>query len=226
MSSASVLLIGSQVEPLRELGAALSERGLSCRTAAAGDLSSLKLSSTSLDLVLVAAQTNSDGPAFEALTRKIRAEKRVPLIALLAGENLDDLDPGTYMDDFVIKPWNPDEVVARVKRILRHRTGLGRGECITCGDLVIDLDNCEVTVSGHLATLTFREYELLKFLARNRGRVFTRDSLLNEVWGYDYYGGDRTVDVHIRRLRGKIEDSTHVFIETVRNIGYRFKKDS
>ena len=71
--------------------------------------------------------------------------------------------------------------------------------------------------------LTFREYELLKFLAGNRGRVFTREALLNKVWGYDYYGGDRTVDVHIRRLRSKTEDSNHAFIETVRNIGYRFK---
>ena len=74
--------------------------------------------------------------------------------------------------------------------------------------------------------LTFKEYELLKFLARTSGRVFTREALLNRVWGYDYYGGDRTVDVHIRRLRSKIEDSSHTFIETVRNIGYRFRKDA
>jgi two-component system alkaline phosphatase synthesis response regulator PhoP len=70
---------------------------------------------------------------------------------------------------------------------------------------------------------TFREYELLRFLAANEGRVFTRDTLLDRVWGYDYYGGDRTVDVHIRRLRSKIEDAGHTFIETVRNIGYRFR---
>ena len=73
--------------------------------------------------------------------------------------------------------------------------------------------------------LTFKEYELLKFLASNRGRVYTREALLNKVWGYDYYGGDRTVDVHVRRLRSKIEDSKRTFIETVRNIGYRFIKE-
>jgi DNA-binding response OmpR family regulator len=71
-------------------------------------------------------------------------------------------------------------------------------------------------------SLTFREYELLKFLATNPGRVFTRDALLNGVWGEDFFGGDRTVDVHIRRLRSKIEDEANNFIETVRNIGYRF----
>ncbi len=75
-----------------------------------------------------------------------------------------------------------------------------------------------------MVELTFKEYELLKFLARDRGRVFTREALLNKVWGYDYFGGDRTVDVHVRRLRSKIELSGQTFIETVRNIGYRFKK--
>ena len=73
-------------------------------------------------------------------------------------------------------------------------------------------------------SLTFKEYELLKFLASHPGRVFTRDTLLNQVWSEDYFGGDRTVDVHIRRLRSKIEDASHIYIETVRNIGYRFIK--
>ena len=90
--------------------------------------------------------------------------------------------------------------------------------------LVIDLANCEVRVGGKIVELTFKEYELLKFLARDRGRVFSREALLNKVWGYDYFGGDRTVDVHVRRLRSKIEISGQTFIETVRNIGYRFKK--
>jgi len=98
------------------------------------------------------------------------------------------------------------------------------GELIKCDGLVIDLAKCEVTMGCKVVELTFKEYELLKFLASNRGRVYTREALLDKVWGYDYYGGDRTVDVHIRRLRSKIEDSKHTFIETVRNIGYRFRK--
>jgi DNA-binding response OmpR family regulator len=98
-------------------------------------------------------------------------------------------------------------------------------ETIQCGDLVIDLANCEVRVGGKVVELTFKEYELLKFLAKDRGRVFTREALLHKVWGYDYFGGDRTVDVHVRRLRSKIEDSGQTFIETVRNIGYRFTKN-
>ena len=111
----------------------------------------------------------------------------------------------------------------RVKRLLRKTNNTDTSEVIKCGDLVIDIAKYEVSINGKLIELTFREYELLRFLASNPGRVFTRDALLNKVWGYDYYGGDRTVDVHIRRLRSKIEDSSHTFIETIRNIGYRFK---
>jgi DNA-binding response OmpR family regulator len=90
----------------------------------------------------------------------------------------------------------------------------------------VDTAKCEVYLEDRLLFLTFKEYELLKFLATNTGRVFTRDALLNEVWGYEYYGGDRTVDVHVTRLRNKIESAGHVFIETVRNIGYKFKGEN
>ena len=101
---------------------------------------------------------------------------------------------------------------------------MGSEDIIRCGDLVIDSAKCEVSLGGKSIILTFKEYQLLKFLANNKGKVFTRDVLLDKVWGWDYYGGDRTVDVHIRRLRSKIEDKDHSFIETVRGIGYRFRE--
>jgi len=94
---------------------------------------------------------------------------------------------------------------------------------LKCGDLVMDLANYTVHVGGRHVELTYKEYELLRFLATNRDRVFTRETLLSKVWGYDFYGGERTVDVHIRRLRAKIEDRHAPFIETVRNVGYRFR---
>jgi DNA-binding response OmpR family regulator len=93
---------------------------------------------------------------------------------------------------------------------------------LRCGALLIDLANYKVMLDGRPIELTFKEYELLRFLASNRDKVFTREALLNRVWGYDYFGGARTVDVHIRRLRSKIEDRGHAFIETIRNVGYRF----
>ena len=127
------------------------------------------------------------------------------------------------IDDFMISPYDARELVLRVKRLLSRDRNIDSGELIKCDGLLIDLAKCEVTLEGRIVELTFKEYELLRFLASNRGRVYTREALLNMVWGYDYYGGDRTVDVHVRRLRSKIEDAKHTFIETVRNIGYRFK---
>ena len=99
-------------------------------------------------------------------------------------------------------------------------------QIIMSGDLAIDTASCEVSLGGRNIELTFREYELLRFLATNKGQVFPREALLNKVWKYDYLGGERTVDVHIRRLRSKIRDIDHNFINTVRNIGYRFRKDT
>lgn len=109
---------------------------------------------------------------------------------------------------------------------MSRASGARADSVLKIGDLTIDSVRCEVEVGGRLLALTFKEYELLRLLATNKGKVFTREALLNQVWGYDYYGGDRTVDVHIRRLRSKIEDPVHTFIETVRNIGYKFKDTS
>ncbi len=158
------------------------------------------------------------------LCQRLKFKRRLPIIALASEETLDSLDV-ELIDDFVITPYDVRELALRVKRLLKRAKSIDPSEVIKCGDLVIDLARCETSVGRRSVVLTFREYELLKFLAKSRGQVFTRQALLNKVWGYDYYGGDRTVDVHIRRLRSKIEDSGHSFIETVRNIGYRFCKD-
>jgi two-component system alkaline phosphatase synthesis response regulator PhoP len=98
------------------------------------------------------------------------------------------------------------------------------GSIIRVGDLQIDTSSYEVTIQGRRIGLRFKEYELLKLLAENPGRVFSRDALLNQIWGYEYFGGTRTVDVHIRRLRSKLEDVEHNFIETIWNVGYRFRE--
>jgi two-component system alkaline phosphatase synthesis response regulator PhoP len=112
--------------------------------------------------------------------------------------------------------------VARVRRAIWRKSGVESDNTLRLGELLVDLSNYKVFVSGRAVDLTYKEYELLRFLATNRDKVFTREALLNRVWGYDFYGGARTVDVHIRRLRSKIEDGHHAFIETVRNVGYRF----
>jgi DNA-binding response OmpR family regulator len=146
-----------------------------------------------------------------------------PVIAILTRDRLEALDPAKAPDDFVIAGASSEELCARVRQALYRRHGVDTRNILKCGDLVMDLANYTVHISGRPVELTYKEYELLRFLATNRGRVYTRETLLNKVWGYDFYGGARTVDVHIRRLRAKIEDRHAPFIETVRNVGYRFR---
>jgi len=124
-------------------------------------------------------------------------------------------------DDFIIKPLRRPELRTRVRRLSDIRKTLEH-EIIRSERLEIDVTNCDVTLSGKVIDLTFTEYQLLRYLANHAGRVLTRDIILSAVWGTDYFGGDRTVDVHIQRLRGKLDDGQGDFIQTVRNIGYRF----
>ena len=147
----------------------------------------------------------------------------LPVLALVTERELDTYDIAHGADDFALKPPNPTELTLRVKQLLRRLRGREGSETIHIDDLVIDQSRYEVTVSGHKVLLTFKEYELLRLLASNPGRVFSREELLSRVWGYEYFGGTRTVDVHVRRLRSKVEDANHTFIETVWNVGYRFK---
>ena len=159
------------------------------------------------------------------LIKRLKRDNRMPVIALVPVERLDSLDSNLDIDDFITSPYDARELTVRINRLL-HSTGIAKSnQIIECEGLVLDPATCEVAVDGMVVALTFKEYELLKLLAGHRGRVFTREALLNKVWGDDYYGGDRTVDVHVRRLRSKIEDAKHSYIETVRNIGYRFRKE-
>ena len=156
-------------------------------------------------------------------------ENGVVLLVFAAEEQFDRLSADSPVDDFLVLPPNPTELVKRIERALWRRHGVDSENFVHCGALTMDLSNYRVTVGGESLVMTFKEYELLRFLAMNAGRVFTREQLLNRVWGYDYFGGARTVDVHIRRIRAKIEIHGHAFIETVRNVGYRLvaeaKKD-
>jgi two-component system alkaline phosphatase synthesis response regulator PhoP len=148
---------------------------------------------------------------------------------IAAPEQMDRVSVDLPIDDFVMLNSPPEELARRIERALWRKHGVDSENFVRCGALTLDLSNYRVTVGNESLVMTFKEYELLRFLAMNAGRVFTREQLLNRVWGYDYFGGARTVDVHIRRIRAKIEIHGHAFIETVRNVGYRLvaeaKKD-
>lgn len=221
----NILIIAAESKAVTELHSGLTRNGFVCSVAAAGNEVIGQVTRQDPDLVLVEVTGHLADAGIRELCQGIKRERPRAIIALVAGESLDDIDGHPDIDDFITHPYHLPELVLRAKRLLHGSKSMSSGKLIQCAGLTIDLARCEVTVEGKLITLTFKEYELLKCLAGNKGHVYTRQALLNKVWDYDYYGGDRTVDVHIRRLRSKIEDQTHSFIDTVRNIGYRFREN-
>ena len=162
--------------------------------------------------------------------RKVREQYSMPIIMLTAKEEEVDKVLGLEMgaDDYITKPFGMRELLARVKANLRRTGGEGSGgnTLIDAGNLHIDLSKYEVKKENTVVELTIREFELLRFLAVKPDQVFTREQLLKEVWGYEYYGDIRTVDVTVRRLREKIEDDagSPLFIVTKRGVGYYFRR--
>ena len=146
------------------------------------------------------------------------------VIVLASEDSLTKLPLAIEFDDLLMVPCRTRELDFRIKRLLWQKDMVVDQEIIKIDDLVIYLARYEVRVKGEAVELTFKECELLKYLATHRGRAFNRESLLNIIWGYDYYGGTRTVDVHIRRIRAKIGDEDEACIKTVRGVGYMFKE--
>ena len=169
-------------------------------------------------------------PGKDGLTicREVRADKNlsyIPVIMLTAKSEEFDKVLGLEMgaDDYMTKPFSVKELYARVKAVLRRTEMIKSSDAeeIAVGNLRILPGSFEVYKNGKKLSLTLKEYELLLYLANNKNKVLTRDQLLDEIWGYEYYGETRTVDVHIRYLRKKIEDDQEKYIETVRGVGYR-----
>lgn len=223
---ANLLVIAREKESLEELFRNLDQEGLECSITSYTNGVRAAVTEKPPDIILFEVTAKWPDKETISLIRRLKREENLRVIALISGEMLDNVESDIEFDDFLTSPYNSSELVLRINRVLHKRRKTEGDEIIACNGLSIDLATCEVTVDGRLVELTFKEYELLKLLAGNRGRVFTRDTLLDKIWGYDYLGGDRTVDVHIRRLRSKIEQFGHTFIETVRNIGYRFVKNA
>lgn len=152
-----------------------------------------------------------------------RDEPVGPLMLLVTGAQLADLElRDDLYDDFCLAPFHPRELEARLKHLFWKSGGGARPEMVDYGPLLLNLETYQASIAGRPLDLTYMEYELLKFLAQHPGKVFTREILLSRVWGYEYYGGARTVDVHIRRLRAKLGEEHANLIQTVRSVGYRF----
>ena len=177
---------------------------------------------TNYDLVLLEIGAEDVGLVRSKLKQASEGRRKPPLLLVGTEKQMRASEDQADADDFVIVPVSAFELHLRVKTTLSRAGRFDPTDTIRRGDLRIHPHTYEVFMNGERVDLTLKEYELLKFLAVHAGRVFTRDVLLEQVWGYDYYGGMRTVDVHVRRLRAKLERKGRTFIETIRGIGYRF----
>lgn len=219
----SVLIATKEIETAQKLQSQLGGQGFTGLAATVQQNLIDRIIKEAPRMVILEMDGAESHAVLQELTRGTKIKRQIPVLALAKYETLNQPNDYLAMHDFVLPPYDIKELIVRARRLLQDVER--PDEILNCGELEIDLANCEVRVSGKIVELTYKEYELLKFLASDKGRVFTRETLLNKVWGYDYFGGDRTVDVHVRRLRSKIEIYGQTFIETVRNIGYRFKKD-
>jgi len=172
---------------------------------------------------VVSAEADPEGAFAVCRLLRKRDIPLEPLLLVVAPALLTDLElRDDLFDDFCVGPVSTNELEARLKHLF-WRTGRGtRPELIEYGPLILNLETYQAACTGRPLDLTYMEYELLKFLSSHPGKVFTRETLLSRVWGYDYYGGARTVDVHIRRLRAKLGEEHAGIISTVRSVGYRF----
>ena len=148
---------------------------------------------------------------------------RLPVVAVVPREQVAEYDPSLNPDELLFGPVLDGELLARIKQAVYRVGGPSGTQLVRAGEMTIDLERYDVTVADRRVSLTYKEFQLLVLLASNPGRVYSRESLLSQVWGYDYLGGTRTVDVHVRRLRSKIEGPGRSFIETIYLVGYRFR---
>jgi two-component system response regulator RegX3 len=206
----------------------LGKEGFSVVTAATGTEALKKFDQGGIDLILLDLMLPEVSGT--EVCRQIRAKSKVPIIMLTAKDSEVDKVVGLEIgaDDYVTKPYSARELVARINAVLRRNGGDGAvidSGVITVHGIRMDIDRHQVSINGIPASLPLKEFELLEFLMRNAGRVLTRMQLIDRVWGSDYVGDTKTLDVHIKRLRAKIEDdpANPKVIQTVRGLGYKME---
>lgn len=199
------------------LGRALRREGHFCKTVQDETTALQEARARDLSLILL-----DDAPALPDVA-EMKNWTTLPILLLLEPDRLAIIQAPIEAEDILVKPVREEELLCRVRNLChRSASGADGGDIIQNKGLTLDESRYEIRLDGELVDLTYREFELLKHLMRNPERVFDREQLLNLVWGVDYLGGPRTVDVHIRRIRSKIESGGHSFISTVRGVGYKF----
>ena len=223
-----ILIVEDEVSFSEALEFLLGKEGFSVVTAATGTEALRKFDQGGIDLVLLDLMLPEISGT--EVCRQIRAKSRVPIIMLTAKDSEVDKVVGLEIgaDDYVTKPYSSRELVARIRAVLRRNAGEGienEPGVMTVNGIRMDIDRHQVSVNGIPVSLPLKEFELLEFLMRNAGRVLTRMQLIDRVWGSDYVGDTKTLDVHIKRLRAKIETdpANPTLIQTVRGLGYKME---
>lgn len=223
----SILIIGDQNKQGQELKEALKkETYFTATLIAKNGVSMSAIIDKEPDLIIF----NPKSQYFEVIDlcyslKKEPQSQDIPIVLLMDESEMKTADLPSGIQEVLYRPLRMPESVARIKHLFKRIHKVDQKNLIVRGKITIDVSKYETHLGDKKIDLTYTEFELLKFLCSNPGTVFTREVLLNKVWGYEYYGGTRTVDVHIRRLRSKIEGKSSTFIETVRNIGYKFTSE-
>ena len=223
-----ILIVEDEASFSEALELLLGKEGFGVVTAATGTEALRKFEQGGIDLVLLDLMIPEISGT--EVCRQIRTKSRVPIIMLTAKDSEVDKVVGLEIgaDDYVTKPYSSRELVARIRAVLRRNAGEGienEPGVMTVNGVRMDIDRHQVSVNGIPVSLPLKEFELLEFLMRNAGRVLTRMQLIDRVWGSDYVGDTKTLDVHIKRLRAKIETdpANPTLIQTVRGLGYKME---
>ncbi len=222
-----ILLVEDEASFSEALSYVLGKEGFEVVLADTGDGAITAFDKGGADLVLLDLML--PGLSGTEVCKQLRSRSAVPIIMLTAKDTEVDKVVGLELgaDDYVTKPYSKAELIARIRAVLRRQVDVSNPQegLITAGPVRIDVERHQVNINNELISLPLKEFELLEFLVRNSGRVLTRAQLIDRVWGSDYFGDTKTLDVHVKRLRAKIESdpANPVYIQTIRGLGYKFE---
>ncbi len=222
-----ILVVEDEASFSDALSYVLGKEGFEVTLADTGDGAIIAFDKEGADLVLLDLML--PGLSGIEVCKQLRSRSDVPIIMLTAKDTEVDKVVGLELgaDDYVTKPYSKAELIARIRAVLRRQGDVSNAPdgVITAGPVRIDTERHQVNINNELISLPLKEFELLEFLVRNSGRVLTRSQLIDRVWGSDYFGDTKTLDVHVKRLRAKVEKdpANPVFIQTIRGLGYKFE---
>lgn len=214
-----VVFIADSLDNAYKFQQVLSEFDVEISAGSTVQIKKLLAPSANLDLIIFEARGSARASLDEVVA--LADDRSCPMLAIVDEDGLDSMRlPSIVPSDFVVHGAGSAECAARVRLLLNDSESQGRSDLITVDNMAINLATYQVTVGGDPVDFTYLEYALLSFLVRHPGHTFSRDALLQHVWGFDYYGGSRTVDVHVRRIRAKLGPDLAQRLETVRGVGY------